>query len=512
MRARVRWRRLAAAGTLALLSGLLAWGRPGIATAAPPGAQPATRSGGGLPEATVEEEPEEDGTRLISLRRVEVRGLQHVSRRQVDDTLEREGLVEGSELVWPEESRVRRTRERLRSTGFFKSVTLSLEPIEGTESAATLVVEVQERSTVSVDRIYLGSSDFTPFRGGVAVTERNFAGRGVLLGGSFVWGSVPTVPRARRQQAYAVFAEAPQLSDAPIGVLGGAFFISAGEPYRVQGPPDSPAASNFRTFDYSRAGGLFGVTFPVQTHLRLGLDYRFERIDALLPAEAAYRDPFGVTTPVDLDVRGGTHRLTVATVSLAYDGRQQSFLTGKGAQVGVDVQLSTPGLGSQYEYAKLIALGAYTIRLPWRHWLTPRAQVGQIVGEAPRFEQFYAGDLATWTPGREESLRFSTRNPIDVFGTGIDTRTFGTMSARLDLEYVWPVFRRTRNRSVYGGDLFCSLGVFTLVEDADGRALRRDAGERVAPTGFNADLGLRLDTALGTVKITVGNVLRRAPL
>ncbi len=482
------------------------------ADAAPPGAQPATRSGDRASSAVAVAEPEEEGTRLISLRRVEVRGLQHVSRRQVDDTLEREGLVEGSELVWPEDSRVRRTRERLRSTGFFKSVTLSLEPIEGADSDAALIVDVQERSTVSVERIYLGSSDFTPFHGGVAVTERNFAGRGVLLGGSFAWGSLPTVPRGRRQQSYAVFAEAPQLSDAPIGVLGGAFFISAGEPYRVSGPQDAASPSHFRTFDYSRAGGLFGITIPVQTHLRIGVDYRFERINALLPNEAVVLDSMGGSAPVELDVLDGAHRLTVATVSLAYDGRQQSFLTGKGAQVGLDVQLSSPGLGSEYEYAKLLAVGAYTIRLPWRHWLTPRAQAGQIIGDAPRFEQFYAGDLSAWTPGREENLRFSTRNPIDVFGTGIDTRTFGSLFARFDLEYVWPVFRRTRNRSIYGGDLFCSLGVFTLAEDAAGRALRREARQRVAPTGFNADLGLRLDTALGTVKITVGNVLRRTPL
>jgi hypothetical protein len=57
-----------------------------------------------------------------------------------------------------------------------------------------------------------------------------------------------------------------------------------------------------------------------------------------------------------------------------------------------------------------------------------------------------------------------------------------------------------------------SAGVFTLVEDRSTRARRRDAGERVAPIGFNADLGLRLDTALGTVNISIGNVLRRTPL
>ena len=242
----------------------------------------------------------------------------------------------------------------------------------------------------------------------------------------------------------------------------------------------------------------------------MGIDYRFERVDALLPVQSAQAEPDAMLP--ELDVRDGAHRLTVARLSVDYDGRQQSFLTGKGAQIGVDVQLSSSGLGSQYEYSKIVALGAYTIRLPWRHWLTPRAQAGQIIGEAPRFEQFYSGDLSQWTPGREESLRFSTRNPIDVFGTGIDTRTFGAMFGRFDLEYVWPVFRRTRNRGVYGGDLFLSLGVFTLAEDPEGRRRRRQADQRVAPTGFNADMGLRLDTALGTVRITVGNVLQRSPL
>ncbi len=482
------------------------------ARAAPAGAQPATRGeGSGSSTGGEADEPHEDA-RVIAIEAIEVRGLQSVSRRQLDATLELEGLHKGADVLWPEDGRVRRTRDRLRATGFFKSVTISLEPVEGSEAAAVLVVDVEERSTVSVDRLYVGSSALTPFRGGVAVTEGNFAGRGVLLGGSFIWSSLPAVRRGRRQQAYGVYAEAPHLSDAPIGLLGGAFVISAGEPYRVSGELDDPAPTHFRTFDYTRAGGLFGVTFPVAAHLGLGVDYRFERVNAQLPASPGYRAPSGITTPVDLGVREGTHRLTVATLSLAYDGRQQSFLTGKGAQVGVDVQLSSPGLGSQYEYAKLVALTSYTLRLPWRHWLTPRAQAGQILGDAPRFEQFYAGDLSTWTPGREESLRFSTRNPIDVFGTGIDTRTFGSLFARFDLEYVWPVFRRTRNKSIYGGDLFFSAGLFTLVDDAAGRARRREANERIAPTGFNADLGLRLDTAVGTVKLTVGNMLRRAPL
>src|SRR6185503_15600998 len=105
-------------------------------------------------------------------------------------------------------------------------------------------------------------------------------------------------------------------------------------------------------------------------------------------------------------------------------------------------------------------------------------------------EQFYSGDLSAWTPGRELGLRYSTRNPIDVFGTGISNRTFGVLFGRVDLEYAWPLFRRTRTRVVYGGDLVISTGIFTIVGDKTERARRRAEGDSVAPIGFNADIGL----------------------
>jgi hypothetical protein len=65
---------------------------------------------------------------------------------------------------------------------------------------------------------------------------------------------------------------------------------------------------------------------------------------------------------------------------------------------------------------------------------------------------------------------------------------------------------------VYGGDLFFGAGLFTLVGDAQERGRRKLARERVAPLGFNANIGVRIDTAAGTFNISVGNVLRRTPL
>jgi outer membrane protein insertion porin family len=51
-----------------------------------------------------------------------------------------------------------------------------------------------------------------------------------------------------------------------------------------------------------------------------------------------------------------------------------------------------------------------------------------------------------------------------------------------------------------------------LAGDESERRARRAAGDLAAPVGFNANLGLRLDTALGTFDLSVGNVLRRTPL
>ena len=140
--------------------------------------------------------------------------------------------------------------DRLRATGSFKRVTLRVEPLEDDPDRVELVVEVVERSTVSISDIYLGGSALTPFRGGIALAERNFLGRGVLLGGALIWGTQPRVGKSRRQQAYKAFAEAPRLRGVPVGILVSSWFISASEPYRVEGAEDDEAAGDVR-----RAGG-----------------------------------------------------------------------------------------------------------------------------------------------------------------------------------------------------------------------------------------------------------------
>lgn len=501
------------ARALAPAAGFVAWGRAralalGFALGFALGPGPAAA---GEPEDTGPARVE-DQARALRIERVVIVGREQVSERQIVGILEREGLVEGTELLWPDDPRVDRVRDRLRATGYFKRVTLRVEPLPSDEERVELFIDVAERSTVSISDVYLGSSRLTPFRGGIALAERNFLGRGVLLGGALIWGTQPNIARSRRQQAYRVFAEAPRLLSAPLGLLASGWFISASEPYRVEGAEDDPDPAGFRSFEYDRVGGQVGLSFPITTRLELAADYTFERVSAFMPTAPMRVDESGGLVELDLHMRDGANRHTAVDFGLTYDGRRELFLAGKGGRFALDIQASSPATGSQYEYIKLVAAGAYSLRLPWRHWLTPSASGGQISGRAPLFERFFAGDLSAWTPGREQGLRYSTRNPVDVFGTGISKREYGDLFGRFDVEYAWPLFRRTRTRGVYGGDLYLSLGVFTIVGDASERARRRAAGERVAPVGATGDLGLRLDTALGTFSLSVGNVLRRTPL
>ncbi len=93
----------------------------------------------------------------------------------------------------------------------------------------------------------------------------------------------------------------------------------------------------------------------------------------------------------------GVHRLTSFNTSgLNYDGRDEAARIGKGARVTLGRQLSSPLVGSEYEYIKLVAGGVPTAsRLPLGplDHLQRRRRADRRAG--PRgSERFFAGDLS----------------------------------------------------------------------------------------------------------------------
>jgi outer membrane protein insertion porin family len=512
---------LAWAAGIAVLAGLLVSGQ---ARAAPPpveGPAPAEEV-----EAEAEEEPapkelddlggeivEGPVERSVEIVALQIRGRKQVTAKQVTEALEAEGLVEGEQVFWPEDPRIDRAVQRLAATGYFDQVAIRLVPISESTDRASLVVDLHERGSLVIRDIHAAGSLLTPFAGGFDLMERNLAGSRVHLGGAFVIGTrAREVPDDRRQHAYKIYTELPVIAGTPLGVAASAYAILANEPYRVAGRDYDPDPANFDTLRYSRFGGVLGVTIPFRADLRLGIDFRFEGIDAEDPGAPTRLLPDGELRDLDLHLEDGLHFLSSAEFSFIWDERSRAAILGKGGHIRLDVQLSSPAIGSSYEYLRVLIGGGYSFRLPWGHWLTPSLWGGQIAGDAPRFELILPGDLADWTPGRVMGLQYSTRWPVDTFKTGVNAYALARLGGRVDLEYGVPLFRRPRTSFVYGGYLFVSAGVFTLTGSRAERTRRREIGELVAPVGLNADFGLKLDTSIGTFDISVGNILQRVPL
>ncbi|MEE9386255.1 MAG: hypothetical protein V3V08_22820 [Nannocystaceae bacterium] len=451
--------------------------------------------------------------RPVRLMDVVVLGREQVSARRVDAILRAEDLVRGAVVAWPDDPRVATVREQLVATGYFRRVTLRLRPLPGARDRAVLTVELQERSSLVVSEVYAASSTFTPFHGGVALLEQNFLGRAVHLGGALVWGTVPVaVPQARRQQSGRVSVEAPRLTSSALGFAGSFYYVSASEPYKVAGAADDPTPRLFRTLDYSRVGGVLGATIPFSVELSLAVDYRFEQIGSAVPVDVDWVLADGRRQPVSFGVLDGSSRLTTAEFGLRWDGRERQPSLGRGARFALDIQLSSPILGSDYAFIKVRGGAAYSFRLPWRHWLTPGLFGGQLAGDAPDFELFHAGDVSEWTPGREQGLVYSTRAPLDVFGTGVDTYDVVHLFARGDLEYAISLFRRPRTSVVESGYVYMMAGTYLISGDGDVLLQREAIGLPPTPLGLNANLGLRIRTSFGTFDMSVGNFMRRLPL
>lgn len=499
---------------------------PRVSSAAPPEQPDPARDG--APDSAVAREVEgpvaEDGElvevptqRAVEIVALQIRGRTQVTARQVTEALEAEGLVEGQQVFWPEDPRIDRAVQRLAATGYFDQVAIRLVPIAAQTNRAWLIVDIHERGSLAIRQLDAASSLLTPFAGGFDLAERNLAGSRVHLGAAFVVGTparvVPNEPKGHRQQAYEIYTELPVIAGTPLGVAASAYAILANEPYRIAGQYHDPNPANFDTVPYSRFGGELGVTIPFRADLRLGIDFRFEAIDATLPSAGAIQLlPNNELRELDLNLKSGLHYLSSAEFSFAWDERSRAAILGKGGHIRLDVELSSPAIGSSYEYLRVLIGGGYSFRLPWGHWLSPSLWGGQIAGDAPRFELILPGDLSDWTPGRTNGLQYSTRWPVDTFKTGVNAFALAHIGGRVDLEYGIPLFRRPRTSFVYGGYLFFSAGIFTLTGTRAERTRRRELDEMVAPVGLNADFGLKLDTSIGTFDFSVGNVLRRLPL
>ena len=485
------------------LRALLLIGFPGVAFAGSvAGDLPAAQQPDGplLPEFP----PDPAFQPRYQLGRIEVRGNH---KTQTALILREVGLAPG-DVVAANDARVGLARLRLLSLGYFLDVHLSLVKGER-RGLATLVVEVEERGTLILDALYLGTSQATAVWGGLAATERNLLGRGLSLGGGFVGSTRPKVAGAEPGFAGALHMAGPPTFFSGRLALQASFNASRGsEFFRASGSDGSADPADFVAANVRRLGGTVGAGRVLSRTFFLLGEARFESINANLPGDRPQTTPDGQTTTIPFGVRDGASHLGTLSLTLDIDSRSDPVLPRGGHHVSLSVEASTSALASNYGYIKGVAQSSSYLPLRFGHIIGIHGFLGGVVGDAPYFDRFFVGDLNQLLPPRALGLNFSTQPSHDLLGTGIAAHRYDNLAGRVLVEYAVPIW--SRHGLLYRGDAFAAFGVFALSNPDDLKNSNLSLSHAIA-ADLTADLGIRLDTYIGIFTLSVANAIGRIP-
>jgi hypothetical protein len=285
-----------------------------------------------------------------------------------------------------------------------------------------LVVEVEERGTLVINELFPSTSAATAFWGGADISETNFFGRGINVGGGFVASTEPVVTGAHAGLGLRLRVAVPPIGG-PYGlslaVTG--LFNDGSEFYRVSGGDEDPDPKNFIANRVRRAGGIVGVGKDFRSRIHVGLDFREEAVTATLPTSPSMM-------PIDFMINDGSSRVGSITASADLDTRSDPILPRSGMRIALSLEAASGLVGSSYDYVKTTVEGAFYRPLPRGHALGFHLFVGGIAGDAPYFDRFFIGDLNLLLPRRALGINFSTL-PSATCSTR-RSRTIATISTR----------------------------------------------------------------------------------
>jgi outer membrane protein assembly factor BamA len=473
---------------LAALAALaLTLGRPAAATVTAPAVTPAGDPAAlDLPGRPIPPDEEAPPTRAVPARaylveRVAFTGLEHVrewaARRHV--------LVEAGQAL--DDGRVVASRLRLLQLGWFTRVETRVE--KGTTRGHVVVVfDVTERNTLVVSELLVGWTDAQPLYGGLGLSQQNFLGQGLTLGGAFAWGGSPE----GRASDPARFALRLGFYAPDVGAWGQRFAGGAsalwlkGEELTCPDATCSAYAGRLAEAPrvrYERAGGELSVALRPGPFERVSLGWRGERLDAT-------GDPGTGAAGAAPSILMGRSTLSAVVVGWEYESRDDLFLPTSGLHTLAQVTFGSALFGSDYEYSRYVLQaesGFGLLGLPLRL----QGFVGAAQGGAPFFERFYAADLSYFAVGpavgRAMELNFSTDSRYDAF------------AAMGGLEYAVALWSRGR---------FFQRGYLSLGT----RAVWSSAALGGARTPFSSwpvslDVALRFDTPIGSFNASLGALL-----
>ncbi|MEM8791109.1 MAG: outer membrane protein assembly factor BamA [Pseudomonadota bacterium] len=247
----------------------------------------------------------------IFVERIEIEGntqtLDRVIRREVE-------IVEGDSF---DARKIRSARSNIRGLGYFSSVEIDTE--EGSApDRAVLKVKVEEQSTGSLS-FGLGFASSVGPIGNVALTERNFLGRGQILSA--------TVTAAGDTQVYDFSFTEPKFLDRDLRIGMRAFFIQ----------DDRTDESSFQV---DRFGFTPFLGFPLGENTDFGARYNIVRDDIETDSS---------TSPIIIADEGGRLKSSVA-YTITHDQRNDPIEPTSGYLLAFDQEFA--GIGGSARFVR----------------------------------------------------------------------------------------------------------------------------------------------------------------
>jgi len=471
-------------------------------------AQPEVPSGPELPPEPQPEpspetvEPSDEFGPLLLIERIDIRG----NTVTQDEIVQRALPIAVGDVLRASDKRLADARFKILALGYFREVTLAMEK-GSARGQVILNVDVVERGTIVLNRLWFGTTTLSPYWFGADLTERNLLGLGVAIGGGVIYASHGSVDGSRSQWAGEVRAADASIVGTAFGLNAALTMVHGSEAYRVSGSDNDPGADQLRAFPYRRFGGRTNLTYDVTALTRLAASVRLESIAAELPVAPTQTLPDGRTVAIDLHLDPGTS--TVSTVGFLYDRdtRPDPILPHAGGHLAFSAELGAAF--SDYQFATLFGrYEHYWGLFDDKHAIAIKLAAGVVVGDAPRFDRIHVADVDRMLTPRALGLVLSAAGPLDILGTRSDKPTYGDLGGSATVEYAVQLWRGKGRNRVYGGDLFFGAGLWGLAETSDLRA--RDVSlVNALPLDLYVDAGVRLDTDIGIFELTVANALGR---
>ncbi len=415
--------------------------------------------------------------------------------------------ISPGDILHASDRRLRDARFKVLALGYFRDVTLVMK--KGS-ARGQVVIEIQviERGTFVLNRLWFGSNSVAPYWFGTDVAERNLLGLGIAVGGGVIYAASGQIPGNRDQWAGELRLADGALYGTRWGANGSMTLVHGSEPYRISGTDDNNPSS-FNAFPYRRFGGRLGVTYDATSLTRITGGVRLEEIDAALPVAPTQQLPDGREVAVDLHLDPGASRVVTASLGFDHDSRPDPILPHSGGFVAANAEVGSSAIGGDYNFLTLFSR--------YEHWwplrderstIGLRLAGGAVIGDAPRFDLIHISDVDHMLTPRALGLVLSTASPLDILHTKSDKPSYGEVGGSATVEFASRLFRGSGKNRVYGGDWFIGAGLWGLAATDD--LVLRDTGIwKSLPIDVYADAGVRIDTDVGVFELTISNALGR---